>query len=1299
MSNSVRFIVLLFVFLFAMTYLGAAQTCPCSIWNSDSAPGLADSGDNGSVELGVKFRADADGYIIGLRFYKSTANIGPHIGHLWTTNGTLLASATFVNETSSGWQEVVLPAPVQVFTGVTYIASYFSPKGHYSMDLNAFTYAGVDSAPLHALMEGVDGSNGVYTYGPSSSFPSSTYQSPNYWVDVVYVTNTTVPAVKSVFPGSGSTGVDLGATLRVAFNVPIDPLSLSASALSLRDSANNVVSGSVTYESATATAVFTPNMALQPGTVYTATLQGSVSSVIGTTLGADYSWSFTSAPPPPNSGPGGPILVISSARNPFSRYIGEILLAEGLNEFTVQDISTVTADTLSNYDIAILGDFQLTSNQAAFLTSWVNSGGNLIAMRPDKQLAGLLGLTSTPGTLANAYLQVNTASVPGFGIVDQTIQFHGTADLYTLPLNGASTIATLFSDSTTATGSPAVTLASAGNGQAAAFTYDLARSIVYTRQGNPAWVGVQRIPYNDGTCPGCDTTIIRAADMFFGDAPFDPQPDWIDFNKIQIPQADEQQRLLVNLIELMNRNKKPLPRFWYLPGDYKAAVIMTGDDHNIGGTSGRFDQYIADSPDGCSVADWTCVRATSYVYPDTPVFNYQSYVSDGFEIANHGDNVTSCTNFTFDSLDSAITAQLAQMAQNYPGLPASKTNRTHCVVWSDWDSGPKVLLKHGIRLDTSYYYWPQQWILDRPGMFTGSGMPMRFADSTGEPIDVYQATTQMPDESLLPFPDTINALLDNAIGVKGYYGVFTANMHTDQVDSAGSDAIVTSAQARGVPIISSLQMLTWLDGKDSSSFGSLSWAANKLSFTITQGTGAHNLRAMLPTNANGVTLQSLTRDGAQVNYTTDVVKGIQYAVFPADSGSYTASYYAGTTYSITGKIDGAGGNGATVRLSGGATVSTTADASGNFSFSGLTDGGYTVTVTKTGYTFTPASAAVNLSGSNQTVSFTSAAVVQTYTISGTISGAGGNGATVALTGASTANTTADASGKFSFSGLSDGSYTVTVTRTGYTFTPASAPVTLSGSNQTVSFASLYTISGSISGAGGNGATVALSGTSTASTTADASGNFSFSGLSDGSYTVTVTRTGYTFTPASAPVTLSGSNQTVSFTSAVVPPDFSPELSVETATVNAGQSASVVVTIKTASGFSSAVVLTCSGLPVGATCGFSPASVTPSSQGATSTLTITTTPRSLASARNPGFVFAIPVFGMLLVGTLRKRQRIVAFLVLAIASLTLIGCGGGTSTVAPPPTGGGGTPAGTYVVNITASGGGVEHKKTFSLTVR
>ncbi len=106
--------------------------------------------------------------------------------------------------------------------------------------------------------------------------------------------------------------------------------------------------------------------------------------------------------------------------------------------------------------------------------------------------------------------------------------------------------------------------------------------------------------------------------------------------------------------------------------------------------------------------------------------------------------------------------QLSQFNSAWPHAGAPTTNRTHCIVNSDYATQWQVELNNNIRLDTTYYYWPDTWILDRPGMFTGSGIPMRYATSTGQMIDVYQATTQMTDESGQTFPKNIDTLLDNA---------------------------------------------------------------------------------------------------------------------------------------------------------------------------------------------------------------------------------------------------------------------------------------------------------------------------------------------------------------------------------------------------------------------------------------------------------------------------------------------------------------------------------------------------------
>jgi hypothetical protein len=182
---------------------------PYTIWNSSTRPTRVDNGADNPVELGVLFRPDTNGTITGIRFYKSSANTGVHTGELWSSTGTLLATATFSNETTSGWQQVNFNSPVTVGANTLYVASYHTSIGHYSADISFFANNGVDNSPLHALQNGVSGANGIYSYGASGTFPSNTYQATNYWVDLVFVPDTSpltsiqvTPASSTLFPSA-----------------------------------------------------------------------------------------------------------------------------------------------------------------------------------------------------------------------------------------------------------------------------------------------------------------------------------------------------------------------------------------------------------------------------------------------------------------------------------------------------------------------------------------------------------------------------------------------------------------------------------------------------------------------------------------------------------------------------------------------------------------------------------------------------------------------------------------------------------------------------------------------------------------------------------------------------------------------------------------------------------------------------------------------------------------------------------------------------------------------------------------
>ena len=300
------------------------------------------------------------------------------------------------------------------------------------------------------------------------------------------------------------------------------------------------------------------------------------------------------------------------------------------------------------------------------------------------------------------------------------------------------------------------------------------------------------------------------------------------------------------------------------------------------------------------------------------------------------------------------------------------------------------------------------------------------------------------------------------------------------------------------------------------------------------------------TSSSGTTTTSTAANGT---YSFSGLANGTYTVAPAKTGlaftplnrsvivsgsNMTADFtatVAATTYSISGTVSGATQQGVTITLSGPNSGTAVTASNGTYTFSGLvTSGTYTVTPTKQGYTFSPTSLAVTLSGADVTgQNFTATAIPTTFAISGTVSGAVTQGVTITLSGAGAATTTTGVGGTYSFASMPNGTYTITPSLTGYTFSPASKSVTVNNADATgqnfTATAVTYSISGTVSGAVAQGVTMTLTGAAGATTTTDASGNYTFTGLANGSYTVTPGLTNYIFNPTSTAVTISSANQT------------------------------------------------------------------------------------------------------------------------------------------------------------------------------
>ncbi len=758
-----------------------ASLCPCSIWSSSTTPGSPATNDGTPIEIGVKFTSDVGGYVNSVRFYKGSGNTGTHVGHLWTSMGTNLGAVTFTNETASGWQQANFSAPIPISAKTTYIVSYYSPNGVYASDDGYFGTSGVDAPPLHALANGISGGNGVYLYAPGGGFPIDSYNSENYWVDLVFTT-TKGPAISGLVATPATT------------------------------------SATITWN----------------------TDEPSTSRV-------DYGTS-----------------------------------SSNLN-LNVSDSTLVTSHSLT--------------------------------------LSGLTAGTTYYFRVTSVDASNNSSSSPPTG--------SSPANFTTTPLNAPPVISAVMS------------IPTSNSAQITWTTNEQATSTV-----------------NYGTSPSALTSIVSDGTL-----------------------VTSHTAMLTGL---------PASTIYY----YR---VTSADQNNNTAT------FPASGNSPLSFTTCPCSIWNNSITPGTPSENDSSSVELGLRFRSD-------------------VAGFVTGVRFYKG---STNTGTHL-----------------------------------GNLWTDSGTNLGSLTFTNETASGWQ-------QAAFTSPIAISA---NTTYVVSYYapnGNYAADVNffaSSSVDNSPLHALVSGApDANGV-------------------------------YVYAVGGG-------FPSSTYNAT-----------NYWVDVV-------FTTTSTS---------TWTISGTISGPGGPGTTVTLGGDANATTTADSGGNYSFSGLANGNYTVAPTNPNYTFAPASANVTVNNSNAIVA---AFATVTYSINGN---AGASNATLTLSGSAGGTTTSDASANYSFGGLGNGSYTVTPSEAGFTFTPASRVVTISGADASnVNFSasgtqSTWVISGTI--ANGSGANVTLSGAANATVTASASGAYAFPPEPNGTYTVTPSKAGLTFTPANQAVTISGANvSNVNFT--------------------------------------------------------------------------------------------------------------------------------------------------------------------------
>lgn len=599
-----------------------------------------------------------------------------------------------------------------------------------------------------------------------------------------------------------------------------------------------------------------------------------------------------------------PILLVLNrdSANPFGMYFTEILRAEGVNCFHTTDLSALQPDSLSKYDVTILAETSLDAAQADMFSAYVSRSGRLVSMRPVDGLETVFGVARTEGVFLEGYIKTDPAHLAASGINPSSMQIHGESHLYTLA--GAQAIAWLYADRDTATENPAITVNAFGEGQAVAFAFDMAKSIALMRQGNPKLIDQD----NDGL-PG-----VRTVDKFAG---------WIDLDRIHIPQADEEQRLFVNILAQLSR--RPLPRLWYFPEDKKSVLIATGDSHmnpvnfiedvltRVEARGGHFSVYY--SPQIVSnigraerlARFWLTdnVKLVSDILghefgSPTPLM-VDEWRARGHEIALH------------PYVDTVLEGGWLEYWKEFTGRgygPVPHTVRTHRVLWSGWTESARWQASLGIRMNFDYYHvgpsmqkkngeWPN-------GHLTGSGRPMKFVDDQGRILEIYQQLTQIADEHLIPmdvpgwggWPKLtaqqaveVSKHLFNLSVKDGDYCAICGQFHVDPFQLGGDPAekggiflegTLDHAKELGMPILSGEEWLAFTDLRHNADFKDVTWdpAASTLTFRLLPpNQPASTLTALLPSLHADKTLTSINVDGVTTPIDNRLVLGgVEYAL-------------------------------------------------------------------------------------------------------------------------------------------------------------------------------------------------------------------------------------------------------------------------------------------------------------------------------------------------------------------------------------------------------------------------------------
>jgi hypothetical protein len=345
---------------------------------------------------------------------------------------------------------------------------------------------------------------------------------------------------------------------------------------------------------------------------------------------------------------------------------------------------------------------------------------------------------------------------------------------------------------------------------------------------------------------------------------------------------------------------KPLPRFWYFPDTLKCLVTLTND-----GEYRRENDFETQFRDVDSMG----AKMSLYILGVDKVSRgwVEKWMAKGFEIAGHPDDTKEAANPSWNRMDSAISTRKKEIAASY-GLQM-RTNVNHWFVWCGKDidgkqefaAESKLEEKNGIEMDLNYAHYDiksnqGEHFLGPPGInqgnFTGSGLIMKFSDSRGKAINVYQHLNAVYDQEYNEIHDPVGffncfkGLMDRSLNNE-VYSFISIKSHNDEYYFSKSPLMKMLAYARlnKIPVWSELKLLDFIKMKDEASFSHINWVKNNLSFEVNSSLkNSRGLTFLVPAEYKGLRVKQIILDGINTRFITRTVKGSGYAFVTVEPG-------------------------------------------------------------------------------------------------------------------------------------------------------------------------------------------------------------------------------------------------------------------------------------------------------------------------------------------------------------------------------------------------------------------------------